>query len=110
MASLIEHLSDQWAARASCPSSLLWGSVTDLVLHAVPCLAIENCLVLPAVAGALVRDLRQSLWLDRSNHWGFFLAERLLITLPRAALAAIAVFLSHCSFVRRAQKLTQKFP
>src|SRR5882762_11075548 len=43
----------QWAARASCPSSLLWGSVTELVLHAVPCLAIENCLVLPAVAGGL---------------------------------------------------------
>ena len=57
MASLIEHLSDQWAARASCPSSLLWGSVTELVLHAVPCLAIENCLVLPGIAGALVRDL-----------------------------------------------------
>jgi hypothetical protein len=37
--------------------SLLWGSVTELVLHAVPCLAIENCLVLPGVAGALVRDL-----------------------------------------------------
>src|SRR5439155_15824923 len=36
MASLVEHLSDQRAARASCPSSLLWGSVTELVLHAVP--------------------------------------------------------------------------
>ena len=57
MASLIEHLSDQGAARASCPSSLLWGSVTELVLHAVPCPAIENCLVLPGIAGALVRDL-----------------------------------------------------
>src|SRR5216683_771129 len=62
MASLIEHLSDQWAARASCPSSLLWGCVTELVLHAVPCLAIENCLVLPAVAGALVRDLDRQTW------------------------------------------------
>ena len=57
MASLIEELPDQRAARASCPSSLLWGSVTELVLHAVPCLAIENCLVLPGIAGALVRDL-----------------------------------------------------
>src|ERR1700732_2404607 len=57
MASLIEELPDQRAARASYPSSLLWRSVTELVLHAVPCLAIENCLVLPGVAGALVRDL-----------------------------------------------------
>src|SRR4030081_3052027 len=57
MAGLIEHLSDQRAAKASSPSSLLWRSVTELVLHAVPCLAIENCLVLPGVAGALMPDL-----------------------------------------------------
>ena len=57
MASLIEELADQRAARASRPSSLLWRSGAKPLLHAVPCLAIENCLVLPGVVGALVRDL-----------------------------------------------------
>src|ERR1700726_3054406 len=57
MASLIEELPDQRAAWASGRSVSLRRSGTELVLRAVPCLAIENCLVLPGVAGALVRDL-----------------------------------------------------
>src|SRR6202022_3441272 len=57
MASLIEELPDQRAARASGRSVARRRSGTQLVLHAVPCLAIENCLVLPGVAGAFVRDL-----------------------------------------------------
>ena len=57
MASLIEELADQWAARASGRSVSLRCSGTELVPRAVPCLAIENCLVLPGIAGALVRDL-----------------------------------------------------
>jgi hypothetical protein len=57
MASLIEHPSDQRAARASGRPVSRRRSVTELVLHAVPCLAIENCLMLPGVAGTLVRDL-----------------------------------------------------
>src|SRR3984893_649824 len=57
MASLIEELPDQRAARTSGRSVSRRRSGTELVLHAVPCLAIENCLVLPRGAGALVRDL-----------------------------------------------------
>src|SRR6202040_2314063 len=45
------------AARANDQSVSLRRSGTQLVLHAVPCLAIKNSLVLPGVAGALVRDL-----------------------------------------------------
>jgi hypothetical protein len=56
-ASLIEELADQRAARANDHSVSLRRSGTELVPHAVPCLAIENCLVLPGVAGALMRDL-----------------------------------------------------
>src|SRR5207249_3861274 len=57
MTSLIEHLADQRVARASSPLSLLRRAGTELVLHAVPGFAIEDCLVLPGVTGALVRDL-----------------------------------------------------
>src|ERR1700730_876404 len=58
MASLIEELPDQRAARASGRSVSRRRSGTELVLHAVPCLAIDNCLVLPGVAAARLAPAR----------------------------------------------------